>query len=176
LESSIQGANCQISKLKSEKSSLEGRLQRLRSTLSQEDAAKERSEKQISEAKELGSNITSLQRQAETTSADVCDAVRELQDLKSNLSEVAISISNETQQLTVESSGLWQWSISRAARARHSTRQLDAIKRATEALTNAQTKLPGLLPASCTKLLLTDSASQEKLVSSIVLEEIPKAF
>lgn len=173
LEANIQGADRRITKLNSDKSTLEGRLRNLRSTLSQEDTAKENSEKRISEAGELGLNITSLQRQADTTSAAVREAVRELQGLKSSLIEMEVSISKETQQLTAGSSGLRQRPMAGTARARHPTRQLDAIKRATVALTDAQMKLPRLLPASSAKLL-TDNMSKEKLAPSVVFEEMPR--
>ena len=173
LEANIQGAYGRITQLNSEKSTLESRLRSLRSTLSQEDTAKENSEKRINKARELGLNITSLQRQADTTSADVREAVRELQGLKSSLNEMELSINKKTQQLTAESSGLRQRQTAGTARARHSTRQLDAIKRATVALTDAQMKLPRLLPTSSVKLL-TDSMSKDKLTPSVVFEEMPR--
>ena len=106
LEATIRGVNRKIVELNTEKSSLEDRLRSLKSNLSRQDATKARNEGQISQADSLGTSITALQSQADTTSSDVRKAVLELQTLKTSLSEMTVALNNETEQLKAESSAI----------------------------------------------------------------------
>lgn len=78
-----------------------------------------------------------LQGQAGTISAEAHEAVGELQGLKSNLNEMAVSIGKETEQLTSESSMIRQISLTKTARSRQRRREIAAIIRVMEALRKA---------------------------------------
>jgi chromosome segregation ATPase len=173
LEDEIRDADNKIARLNREKSYLQDRLQKLRGTLTQEQVSKGENGKRTDDAEKLESNIILLQGQAGTISAEAHEAVGELQGLKSNLNEMAVSIGKETEQLTSESSMIRQISLTKTARSRQCRREIAAIIRVMEASRKAQLKIPALLPASNIKLL-TNEPRKEKLVSSIVLEEIPK--
>ncbi|KIW00833.1 uncharacterized protein PV09_07593 [Verruconis gallopava] len=173
-EARVLEADRRIVELTTEKSSLESRLQRLKSTLKSEEATRSRIQKDIGRADQLTVEIALLQKHAQAESSKVRECVRELGALKSKLHEVATQISKEATQLTIGSSDMATAKGANAAQKRLQERNKKAIESLAEAMSNAQLKIPTLLPTTGTYFLEGKAEKDQAVVSSIAVSKMPR--
>lgn len=171
-EGGIRSADGKVAELGAEKSSLESRLRRLKTTLQSEEAARARSQKEIDRADKLTSDIDSLQQQAQAASNEARESVRELGALKSKLHEVAAQINKEATQLTIGTTDV-AGDGRAAASKRLQQRNRAAIASVAGALSNAQQKIPAMLSTSGMQFLTAETKKEQILISSIAISRMP---
>ncbi|KAH8645553.1 hypothetical protein BGZ61DRAFT_555760 [Ilyonectria robusta] len=153
LNTQIQDAENSVTSLAKEKSQLQSRVSDLRLRIQRQKTAQISHQNQISKVNNVQTDITSLNRHAETTSSTVKTFARELLQLKQALNECAATVDQENTELRVNTSQLDKFLFRSTRQRRELGREKAAILQASEALSQVGAKIPSLLPSSNIKFL-----------------------
>jgi peptidoglycan hydrolase CwlO-like protein len=153
LNTQISNAESAATRLTREKEELQRTVSQLHSAIHVQKEAQARHKTQIREIDQVQGEVLSLQREASSASTSVHDVSAQLLQLKHRLNECAAVLNQVNTDLRVRTSVVDRLVFRNARQRRELGREKAVIQHATEALSNVQSKIPGLLPESNMKFL-----------------------